>query len=95
MDCDTDGDSSEEMLSAKTCPPCMDVVIESTDLDILRPFDARSVEVPLFVAVKFLTPTPDAFLKPEAPRNLENPTRGPPPVEPACVLIRRTSVLRI
>lgn len=90
-----DCDSSETVLSSKSCPPCVDVVVESSALDLSRPIDALGLKVPSFSAATFAEIKPYEFFKPEVDATLENPTRGPPAVEPICELIRRASVLRI
>lgn len=85
----------ETVLSSKSCPPCVDVVLDATALELSRPNDALELKVPSFSVAAFAEPKPYEFFKPEAPTTLENPTRGPPAVEPICELIRRTSVLRL
>lgn len=88
-------EGAETRLSSKSCPPCVDVLLESTALDLSRPNDAFELKVPSFGAAAFTACKPYEFFKPEVFATLANPTRGPPAVEPICELIRRTSVLRI
>mgnify|MGYP005873420545 CR=1 FL=1 len=91
----TDCERAETRLASKSCPPCVDVLLQSADLDLSRPNDAFELKVPSFAALAFAEVKPYEFFKPEVYASLGNPTRGPPAIEFLCELIRRTSVLRI
>jgi len=93
--CTTDCEGAETRLSSKSCPPCVDVLLESTAMDLSRPNDALELKVPSLATTTFTACKPYDFFKPEIYATWENPTRGPPGVELTCELIRRTSVLRI
>ena len=86
---------SEPVFSQSHCPPCTDLVLNSTELPPMRANELVSLELPVPL------PVGGRSLLFEANRQLEkqlveiHPPRGPPELEPVAELIRRTTVLRL
>ena len=57
----TDCERAETLLSSKSCPPCVDVLLESSAPNLSRPIDALGLKVPSFTAAAFAEVKPYEF----------------------------------
>ncbi|MGB0743632.1 MAG: hypothetical protein ACPGSB_03810 [Opitutales bacterium] len=86
---------TEILIAPDACPPCTDLILESVDLESIRPNGFESAPPAMAVLPSdshFLT---ERALRPGTDVAVSHPTRGPPDAEPASELIRRVVILRL
>lgn len=87
---------SEDSIAESDCPPCIDLVLESTELGPTRAQELALVQVPVpLVTTSSSERLSVAALRPGLQVAISHPTRGPPDVVPASEMISRIIVLRL